>query len=92
MCHPGLGEGILGIGGAIGWFAATVATQYGARVLAIDTSGYAVSGARKRHANVKNLDFQGCDAPTDAEHKSRSARLCVLMCWNVFPMKMSTSC
>jgi 2-polyprenyl-3-methyl-5-hydroxy-6-metoxy-1,4-benzoquinol methylase len=62
MCDPRPGEEILDIGCGIGWFAAAVASQYGAKVLGIDASGYAVSEARKRYGSVKNLDFQACDA------------------------------
>jgi cyclopropane fatty-acyl-phospholipid synthase-like methyltransferase len=62
MCDPRPGEKILDIGCGIGWFAAAVASQYGAQVLGIDASEYAVSEARKRYGNVNNLDFQTCDA------------------------------
>jgi len=62
MCDPRPGEKILDIGCGIGWFAATVASQYGAEVLAIDASEYAISELRKRYGNVNNLDFQVCDA------------------------------
>jgi len=62
MCDPKPGEKILDIGCGVGWFAATVASQYGAEVLAIDASEYAISELRKRYGNVNNLDFQVCDA------------------------------
>jgi 2-polyprenyl-3-methyl-5-hydroxy-6-metoxy-1,4-benzoquinol methylase len=62
MCDPGPGEKILDIGCGIGWFAATVASQYRAEVLAIDASKYSINEARKRYGNVNNLDFQVCDA------------------------------
>lgn len=62
MCNPRPGEKILDIGCGIGWFAATVASKYGAEVLAIDASEYAINEARRRYGNVNNLDFQVCDA------------------------------
>lgn len=62
MCDPKPGERILDIGCGIGWFAATVASRYGAEVLAIDASEYAINEARNRYRNVDNLDFQVCDA------------------------------
>jgi cyclopropane fatty-acyl-phospholipid synthase-like methyltransferase len=62
MCNPKPGEKILDIGCGIGWFAATVASQYGTEVLAIDTSEYAINDARRRYGSVDNLDFQVCDA------------------------------
>jgi 2-polyprenyl-3-methyl-5-hydroxy-6-metoxy-1,4-benzoquinol methylase len=62
MCDPRPGEKILDIGCGIGWFAAAVASRYGAKVLGIDASEYAVSEARKRYGNVRNLDFQARDA------------------------------
>ena len=62
MCDPRPGERILDIGCGIGWFAATVASQYRAEVLAIDASKYSINEARKRYGNVNNLDFQVCDA------------------------------
>ena len=62
MCDPRPGEKILDIGCGIGWFAAAVASQCGAKVLGIDASEYAVSEARKKYGNVNNLDFQACDA------------------------------
>lgn len=62
MCNPTPGEKILDIGCGIGWFAAAMASQCGAKVLGIDASEYAVSEARKRYGNVKDLDFQACDA------------------------------
>ena len=62
MCASRPGEKILDIGCGTGWFAAAVASQYGAEVLAIDASEYAINEARKRYGNVNNLDFQVCDA------------------------------
>jgi len=62
MCDPRPGERVLDIGCGIGWFAAAVASQYRAEVLAIDASEYAISEVRKRYGNVNNLDFQVCDA------------------------------
>jgi 2-polyprenyl-3-methyl-5-hydroxy-6-metoxy-1,4-benzoquinol methylase len=62
MCDPRPGEKILDIGCGIGWFAAAVASQCGAEVLGIDASEYAMSEAKKRYANISNLDFQVCDA------------------------------
>ena len=62
MCDPRRGQKILDTGCGIGWFAAIVASDYGAEVLAIDASEYAISEARKRYGNVNNLDFRVCDA------------------------------
>lgn len=62
MCEPRPGERVLDIGCGIGWFAATVASQYRAEVLAIDASEYAINEAKERYGNVNNLDFQVCDA------------------------------
>jgi cyclopropane fatty-acyl-phospholipid synthase-like methyltransferase len=62
VCDPKPGEKVLDIGCGIGWFAAAVASQYRAEVLAIDASEYAINEARKRYGNVNNLDFQVCDA------------------------------
>lgn len=62
MCNPKPGEKILDIGCGIGWFAGTVASQYGVEVLAIYASEYAINEARKRYGNANNLDFQVCDA------------------------------
>ena len=62
MCASGPGEKILDIGCGTGWFAAAVASQYGAEVLAIDASEYAINEARKRYGDINNLDFQVCDA------------------------------
>lgn len=62
MCASGPGEKILDIGCGTGWFAAAVASQYGAEVLAIDASEYAVNEARRRYGSTSNLDFQVCDA------------------------------
>lgn len=62
MCDPRPGEKILDIGCGIGWFAAAVACRYGADVLAIDASEYAMSEARRRYGNISNLDFQVSDA------------------------------
>jgi cyclopropane fatty-acyl-phospholipid synthase-like methyltransferase len=62
MCNPKPGEKILDIGCGIGWFAGTVASQYGVEVLAIDASEYAINEARRRYGNANNLDLQVCDA------------------------------
>lgn len=62
MCNPKPGEKILGIGCGIGWFAGTVASQYGVEVLAIYASEYAINEVRKRYGDANNLDFQVCDA------------------------------
>lgn len=62
MCDPKPGEKILDVGCGIGWFAGTLASQYGAEVLGIDASEYAINEARKRYGNVDNLDFRVCDA------------------------------
>jgi 2-polyprenyl-3-methyl-5-hydroxy-6-metoxy-1,4-benzoquinol methylase len=62
MCASRPGEKILDIGCGTGWFAAAVASQYGAQVLAIDASEYAINEARRRYGNVDNLDFQVRDA------------------------------
>ena len=62
MCDPKPGERILDIGCGIGWFAATVASQYRADVLAIDASAYAINEASRRYENIGNLHFQVCDA------------------------------
>ena len=58
MCNPKPGEKILDIGCGIGWFAGTVASQYGVEVLAIYASEYAINEARKRYGSVDNLDFR----------------------------------
>ena len=58
MCDPNRGQRILDIGCGIGWFAATVASQYRVEVLAIDASEYAIEEARKRYGSVDNLDFR----------------------------------
>jgi 2-polyprenyl-3-methyl-5-hydroxy-6-metoxy-1,4-benzoquinol methylase len=62
MCDPRLGEKILDLGCGLGWFAAAVASRYGAEVLAIDACEYAMSEARRRYGNIDNLDFQVSDA------------------------------
>ncbi len=62
MCDPKPGERILDIGCGIGWFAAIVASEYRAKVLAIDASEYAINEARRRYGTVGNPDFQVCDA------------------------------
>ena len=62
MCASGPGEKILDIGCGTGWFAAAVASQYGAEVLGIDASDYAISEARERYGDINNLGFQVCDA------------------------------
>jgi len=62
MCASTSGEKVLDIGCGTGWFAAAVASQYGAEVLGIDASDYAINEARKRHSEIKNLGFQACDA------------------------------
>ena len=62
MCASTSGEKILDIGCGTGWFAAAVASQYGAEVLGIDASDYAVNEARKRYGDIKSLGFQVCDA------------------------------
>ena len=76
MCDPRPGEDILDIGCGIGWFAAAMASQYGANVLGIDASEYAVSEARKRYGNVRNLDFQACDALLIEYEKSFDKIVC----------------
>ena len=62
MCASTSGEKVLDIGCGTGWFAAAVASRYGAEVLGIDASDYAVNEARKRYGEIKNLGFQVCDA------------------------------
>jgi len=62
MCDPRPGEKILDIGCGIGSFAAALASQYRAEVLAIDASEYAINEVRRRYGNVDNLDSQVCDA------------------------------
>ena len=77
MCDPRPGEEILDIGCGIGWFAAAMASKYGANVLGIDASEYAVSEARKRYGNAKNLDFQACDALLIEYEKSFDKIVCL---------------
>ncbi len=62
MCASRPGEKILDIGCGTGWFAAAVASRYGAEVLGIDASDYAINKARKTYADINNLGFQVCDA------------------------------
>jgi 2-polyprenyl-3-methyl-5-hydroxy-6-metoxy-1,4-benzoquinol methylase len=62
MCASRPGEKILDIGCGTGWFAAAVASQYRAEVLAIDASDYAINEARRRYDDINNLGFQVCDA------------------------------
>jgi cyclopropane fatty-acyl-phospholipid synthase-like methyltransferase len=62
MLHPAPGEKILDIGCGVGWFAAMVASQYGAEVSAIDVSEYAISEARRRYGHINNLHFDVYDA------------------------------
>jgi 2-polyprenyl-3-methyl-5-hydroxy-6-metoxy-1,4-benzoquinol methylase len=62
MCASRPGEKILDIGCGTGWFAAAVASQYGAEVLGIDASDYAINEARRRYGDIDNLGFQVCDA------------------------------
>lgn len=62
MCASGSGEKVLDIGCGTGWFAAAVASRYGAEVLGIDASDYAVNEARERYGDIENLGFQVCDA------------------------------
>ncbi len=62
MCASTSGEKILDIGCGTGWFAAALAAQYGAQVLGIDASDYAINEARRTYGDIKHLDFQVCDA------------------------------
>jgi len=62
MCASTSGEKVLDIGCGTGWFAAAVASQYGAEVLGIDASDYAINEARRRYGDITNLGFQVCDA------------------------------
>ena len=62
MCASTSGEKVLDIGCGTGWFAAAVASKYGAEVLGIDASDYAINEARRRYGDITNLGFQVCDA------------------------------
>jgi cyclopropane fatty-acyl-phospholipid synthase-like methyltransferase len=62
MLEPAPGEKILDIGCGIGWFAAMVASQYGAEVSAIDISEYAINEAKRRYGHINNLHFDVYDA------------------------------